>query len=441
METPFTTTDDRETTTGISRRRVLQSTALTTGVIGLGLPLSSTTVLANDHTDGRIDTCNATLDIVLALDYSGSIGSALWGDIESGAESFIDVLNDDNQLGIVTFGDTGKAYDFGTGDYLLLAQDGATDNRPAMKAAVPGVAPPNENGTHMAAALDFADDILDGQGRDGKEVIILLTDGEPNYQNGTVGDGSNPPEDEADGSVGGVSGYVPTDTTAFDPEGDGANTYTYTGGSAGTDANITDGERDETEAVATAAKADGTRIIAVGIGGGVDDDYLSNRIASAPEDYVQVEDSAQIGAALRDLLTEICDECTDCEAEGLLAKYEFECVETVEDDCVDYDFVLETGDGSLVSYTAGNYVNKEGEMFEPMTATFDTDYCTVWAVVKAGRGLEVQELVAEDGQVTAEYLAPHAISFVAFFCTEDAAEAFAESFPSNRGNGGRGRTR
>ncbi|MFC4405069.1 hypothetical protein [Haloarchaeobius iranensis] len=53
---------------GISRRRVLPSTALTTGVFGLGLPLSTTGVLA--------------------LDYSGSIGSALWSDIESGAESF-----------------------------------------------------------------------------------------------------------------------------------------------------------------------------------------------------------------------------------------------------------------------------------------------------------------------------------------------------------------
>ncbi|WP_256295698.1 vWA domain-containing protein [Haloarchaeobius salinus] len=408
---------------------MLQSTALTTGVLGLGLPLSSTAVLADEHTDGRIDTCNATLDIVLALDYSGSIGSALWGDIESGAESFVDVLNDDNRLGLVTFGDTGKAYDFGTGEYLLLAQDGATDNRPAMKAAIPGTAPPNENGTHMAAALDLADDILDGQGRDGKEVIVLLTDGEPNYQNGVVGDGSNPPEDEADGTVGGVTGYVPTATTAFDPEGDGANSYTYTGGSAGTDAVITDDERDETEAVATAAKADGTRIIAVGIGSGVDDDYLRNRIASAPEDYVQVDDSAQIGSALRELLTEICDECTDCEDDGLLAKYEFE----------DGEFVLETGDASLVSFV--DDTDKDGEENEPMTATFGTEYCTVYAVVKAGRGLEVQELVAEDGQVTAEYIAPHAISFVAFFCTEDAAEAFAESFPSNRGNGGRGRGR
>ncbi|MFD1646510.1 vWA domain-containing protein [Haloarchaeobius litoreus] len=440
METPITTTDDREkTATGISRRRVLQSTALTTGVFGLGLPLSSTTVLADEHTDGRIDTCNATLDIVLALDYSGSIGSALWGDIESGAESFVDVLNDDNQLGVVTFGDTGKAYDFGTQEYLLLAQDGTTDNRPAMKAAIPGVAPPNENGTHMAAALDLADDILDGQGRDGKEVIVLLTDGEPNYQNGIVGNGSNPPEDEADGTVGGVSGYVPTATTGFDPEGDGDKTYAYTGGSTGTDAVITDGERDETEAVATVAKADGTRIVAVGIGSGVDDDYLRDRIATAPEDYVQVANSSELGAALRNLLSEICDECDECEDEGLLAKYEFECVETVDDECVAYDFVLETGDESLVSYTAGSYVNKDGEEFEPMTATFDTGYCTVYAVVKAGRGLEVQELVAEDGQVTAEYIAPHAISFVAFFCTEDAAEAFAESFPSNRGGGPRAR--
>lgn len=423
---------------GLSRRSVLKSTALTAGAVGFGLPMTAGYARAEDGSI-LIDTCNEKLDIVLALDYSGSIGSALWGDIESGTESFIDVLADDNQLGIVTFGDTGKAYDFGSGKYLELAQDGPTDNRPSLKSAVPAIAPPNENGTHMAAALDFADDILDGQGRGEKEVIILLTDGEPNYQNGIVGDGTNPPEDEADGTVGGVSGYVPTDSVGFDPEGDGDNTYEYTGGSAGTDAVISDGERDETEAVATAAKADGTRIIAVGIGGGVDSDYLANRIATEPGDYVQVDNSSQIGTELQELLTEICNECVECEEDGLLAKYEFDCVEEIDGECVGYDFVFEKGDPSLVTYEMGDFESKDGETFDPVSATFGTDYCTVYALVKAGQELDVQELFAEDGTVTAEYVAPYAISFVSFYCTEQAAKDAADAFPSNgkgrRGNG------
>lgn len=36
-------------------------------------------------------------------------------------------------------------------------------------------------------------------------------------------------------------------------------------------------------------------------------------------------------------------------------------------------------------------------------------------------------------------LEPYAISFVAFFCTEEATKEFAEDFPSNGRGGGRGR--
>lgn len=79
----------------------------------------------------------------------------------------------------------------------------------------------------------------------------------------------------------------------------------------------------------------------------------------------------------------------------------------------------------------GNFESKDGEAFEPVSATFETDYCTVYALVKAGRELDVQELVAEDGAVTAENVGRYAISFVAFYCTEDAAEDAAAAFPSS----------
>ena len=133
--------------------------------------------------------------------------------------------------------------------------------------------------------------------------------------------------------------------------------------------------------------------------------------------------------------------CGDCTDSGLLAKYEFACVETDPEtgECVAWDFVFETGDDSAATYTEGSfeYENKDGELWEPMSATFGTEYCTVYAVVKAGRELEVQELNASNGEITASCIASHAISFVAFFCTEAEADAFAGSFPSN---GGRGRS-
>lgn len=128
------------------------------------------------------------------------------------------------------------------------------------------------------------------------------------------------------------------------------------------------------------------------------------------------------------IIDETCDECTSDE---LLAKYEFACVEEVDDECIDYDFVFEEGDSSLVTYETGSFESKEGEAFEPVSATFDTDYCTVWALVKAGQELVVQELVVDDGEVTPTYVAPHAISFVAFYCTKEAAEGALNAFASN----------
>lgn len=136
------------------------------------------------------------------------------------------------------------------------------------------------------------------------------------------------------------------------------------------------------------------------------------------------------------LIDETCLECTE---EDLLAKYEFNCVETADGECISWDFTFDGGDDSLVSYTPGSFETKPGETFEPMSATFETEFCTVYALVKAGQEFDVQELDATDGQVTASYIDPYAISFVAFYCTKEAAEAAAEAFPSNGRGGGRGR--
>lgn len=121
-----------------------------------------------------------------------------------------------------------------------------------------------------------------------------------------------------------------------------------------------------------------------------------------------------------------CEECTSTE---LLAKYEFACVDEDPDtgECLAYDFMFEKGDENLVSYVDFG-ADEDGE---PISATFSTEYCEVWAVVKAGQELDVQQLTPVSGEITANYVDPYAISFVAFFCTEAAAEAFAGGFPSN----------
>lgn len=404
-------------TVPISRRSVLRATgaagALAVG--GSGLPLFTGIAAADEH---LIETCGGEVDVVVALDYSGSIRSAgTWGDIQSGVDSFLGVVPADVQLGLVTFGDAPAAFEYGTGNLLDFATAG---NVSAVQAGVPASTPPGENATHMPGALDFSNAILEQEGRGGKEIVVLITDGGPNYENGVVGDGAAPPADD----------------TTF-PYG----TFEYTGGSTGGENGIAGepGELTETTATATAIKNAGRRVIAVGVGENVAgfDGYLRDEIASSTDDFVAVQDASNLGSELEALISEVCEECVDCSVDGQLAKYEFACVETDPDtgECIAYDFVPEGDADDNVAYTAGSFESKEDEAFEPMTASFDTEYCELYALVKSGRELEVQSFEGIDGSVTVETAndGKFAISFVAFYCTEAAALEALESFPSRGG--------
>ena len=402
-------------TVPISRRSVLRTTG-TAGVLAVGGsgPFFTGIAAADEH---LIETCGGDVDVVVALDYSGSIRTAgTWGDIQSGVDSFLGLVPPDVQLGLVTFGDAPAAFEYGQENLLDFA---TVSNVSAVQAAVPAAVPPQENATHMPGALDFANAILDREGRGGNELIVLITDGGPNYENGVVGNGAAPPDDD----------------TTF-PYG----TFEYTGGSTGGENGLAGelGELTETTAVATAIKDAGRRIIAVGIGENVAgfDDYLRDAIASDPDDFVAVQDASNLGADLETLISEVCEECADCTVDGRLAKYEFACVEAAPDtgECLAYDFVPEGDTDDNVAYTLGSFESKEGEAFEPMTATFDTEYCDLYALVKAGRELEVQSFEENDGSVTVGTAngGTFAISFVAFYCTEDAATEALERFPSRR---------
>jgi hypothetical protein len=402
----------------LSRRDVMRTAAILGGaaaVGGIGTTLFPT-VRAAEHT--AIETCGGDVDIVVALDYSGSIRTAgTWPDIESGVDSFLGVVPEDVQLGLVTFGDAPSAFEYGTNNLLDLA---TAANVTAIKGGVPATIPPGENATHMPGALAFADAILEQEGRDGKEIIVLITDGGPNYQNGIVGDGATPPADD----------------TAF-PYGD----FEFTGGTTGGENGIAGEPGEETETTATAddIKNAGRRIIAVGIGQNVAgfDDYLRDDIASSPDDFVAVTDASNLGSELETLISEVCEpECVECTLDESV-KYEY-VVEYDDEGTVTFDgFVLDGDYDGGISYVSD--VDKDGSMYDPMSATFDLGgLCDAWAVVKAGQEFAVTQVTADDdGSVTVGYVDPYAISFVAFFCTEADAQAFAESFPSRGRGGGR----
>lgn len=132
-----------------------------------------------------------------------------------------------------------------------------------------------------------------------------------------------------------------------------------------------------------------------------------------------------------DLEYETCTECTG----DLLAKYEFGCVETVDDECVDWDFTLEGSGDANIAYTPGNFMSKDGESFEPMSVTFETSYCDLYVLVKSGRELEVQSFEDIDGSFTVETAndGKFAISFVGIYCDLVDAEAAHEEW-SKRGS-------
>jgi predicted ribosomally synthesized peptide with SipW-like signal peptide len=213
----------------------------------------------DDDCDNVRDERVGNVDVVLAIDRSGSLSSDEWDQIASATESAIDQLDDSDTVGMVLFGDAPQAVDFGTGQFL----QSVGGNRAAIKAEIPGSAPPSENATHMPGAIDFANWILDNQGMNDKQAMVVLTDGEPNYQNGVVDDGATPPSDDTDDQL-------PVD-------------FEYTGGSASENSTISQSELDETVDVATSAKSDGTQIVTVGLD--TNDAYLRDNIATSPSNH------------------------------------------------------------------------------------------------------------------------------------------------------------
>ena len=67
-----------------------------------------------------------------------------------------------------------------------------------------------------------------------------------------------------------------------------------------------------------------------------------------------------------------------------------------------------------------------------MTVDFATDYCELYVLVKSGQEFEVQSFEDIDGGITVETAndGKYAISFVQFFCTEQAALDARDAFPS-----------
>jgi len=206
------------------------------------------------------------VDIMLAIDTSGSITGQEQTDLENGIAAFVDALPTDGsaQVGAVSFGGgsvTGISGLVDPGSFSLgsLSYGGNTP---------------------LPAGLDIADQVLDADGRaDALPVVVVISDGGPNYD----GDTST----EYSASVGGSPYTAPRSDPGFSADD---NTAGYDSGT--TNSAVDAAEQDETAAVADLIKAgpDGSRIAVLNIGNDPNADlgdgtdlsvYLEDEIASA----------------------------------------------------------------------------------------------------------------------------------------------------------------
>jgi hypothetical protein len=207
---------------------------------------------------------------MVLLDTSGSLNSSEANQLRMAGDQLVSDLLDagDVNVGGIRFGGNTVTVDSPLTDtaFSFGGSGGGSGNTP------------------LPAALDIADQHLDAVGRaNAEQVIIVLTDGGPNYQNQVY---SAPPVGDAPRNG----------TFSFD---DADQAYDNGVGSG----NVTAGELDETELVATNVKTSGgtdsgdsSRIVTVGIGdtelvdGTTLDDFLRTRVASTTDDHFDVND-------------------------------------------------------------------------------------------------------------------------------------------------------
>jgi len=220
----------------------------------------------DEDCDNQVDGEFGDLDLMLAIDTSGSIRGEEQDQMRDGVNAFIDELPQDGtvQVGSLTFGDEG------INNLNTLTDPGS------LTVDLPGFS----GNTPLPAALDIADQVVRNgpNARAGaQKAIVVFTDGGPNYQNHSYGtDGYVAPRDE---------------TTAWSAE---ADNDTYDNADAAS-ATVSEPEMAETAGVAESVRDGTSRIATVFVGeeGSTDamtdpaiatytdlPTYLSNHIAS-----------------------------------------------------------------------------------------------------------------------------------------------------------------
>jgi predicted ribosomally synthesized peptide with SipW-like signal peptide len=186
----------------------------------------------DENCDNQIETADE-IDVMIAVDDSISAEDADQVALEAGLNEFVSGLPSNSQVGALTFGN-GDVRNFeGLGSFTgTVPTGGGSGNTP------------------LPPALDIAAQELE-TGTGDEQVIVVFTDGGPNYENETYNAGTYSAPRSDDYTLDpGTSGYT---------EGGGG------GDAQGRPGGISDGELKETAAVARKIRDDGIRIITVNI--------------------------------------------------------------------------------------------------------------------------------------------------------------------------------
>ena len=416
-----TTTMSKEIYQDISmnRRDVIRSAAAMGAVGAIGIPAFSGSAVAEEH-EGGIPLCGK-LDVFCAIDTSGSLSTSERDNLQAGINAFIDRLPTDGSVtvGTVEFGNDG----------VRNKNDLQNPGGLTVSVGSPG------GNTPMPAVMDISDQALYGDTAaraDADKLLVLFTDGGPNYSNVSYAAGYTAPRDSSGdwSTTSGNSTYDGADTasaTVSEPEMDETALVAASiksgavGGGASQIATVYVGDAD-TQAMTAGAISSYTDLPT----------YLASEIATSTDFAIDVELSNVEGLVdqLVAVLAEACEEeCPDCPAD-FVYKFEWTEDEEAEGECAGefviydaHDTVVAPGDLSEISLVS---VGCDGDG-EPQEACFETSLCEVAVEVKAGRGTESATVTPdEDGQFCVEGITTvkgkrgkevtHAISYVEFTC-------------------------
>ncbi|QIO25391.1 VWA domain-containing protein [Haloarcula sp. JP-L23] len=354
----------------INRRTVLKGAAAGSAFGLIGIPTISGSALATQ----AIETCG-DLDIMCAIDTSGSLSSSEISDLEEGVNSFIDELPTDDSVTVGTL-------EFGNGD---VRNKNDLQDPSGLSVSLPSSGSGN---TPMPGATDIADQAVynDSEARsDAIKLVVLFTDGGPNYTNTSYTEDYTAPRDDSEdwSAVSGDSTYDNADTAS---------------------ATVSEGEMDETALVAGSVKdgsvGDGATLIATVYVG--DDDteamtsdaistytdlptYLESEIASSSDLAIDadLEDIEGLVDDLVGILEDLC--CTEC-PEDFNFKYEWVEDEEAEGECKGEFVIFDDDDNEVESVEGLELVSVScDEDGEPQEACFETTYCELAYEVKAGQ--------------------------------------------------------